>query len=279
MLSSPKKDPRYFISRTQYNCPFCSTSAVRYQVLDYDDFHWSNDREVRCIRIQCQEPSCLKISLHMTNYKVSDHNGDLYLPSVEKVDEQTGEKKGVRWESVHEIDDVFFYHQPNSSFVIDDRIPEKIRESLDQASTCHKMSLHIGASASLRKAIFELLSHFNIPKTRAKNENDKKIIEKIPYFERLDSLQEEVLKQYPHVERELLSDIKKVYSLVSNPLHERLPDEVEWEDFTNPQFLFLLSVVHNLLLQIFVEPEERKERGSVLTELAKKVSGLRGETS
>jgi len=198
------------------------------------------------------------------------------LPSVKIPNEQTGEDKLVPWVKVSAIDDAFFYHQPNSSFVIDGRIPEKIRIALDEASTCQKMNLQIGASASLRKAIFQLLAYFNIPKTIKKEVGEKEEVAGLSYLNRLDLLKDEILKKHTNVDESLLDGIKKIYSLVSNPLHERLQDEVELKDFTPEQFRFLAGIVHSLLIEIFVEKGERDIRNKLLSELAKRVPGLSG---
>lgn len=269
-----KKDDKYFINTRQYNCPYCETGAVRYKVVDYNDFDWSNESRRRCIRIQCQEPFCKKISLHMTKHKVSywKHDMSLELPTKIVVDEITGTETEEDWEK-DKIDELFFYHQPNSTFVIDSRIPKKIREALDEANTAHKMGLSIGSSAALRMAIFELLAKFEIPKIK-ESENPEEEPQKLPYYDRLDFLKEKLKELHPNVDLALLDDVKKIYSLSSQPLHERLPSENDWVDFTPSQFLFLLEVVHTLLIQIFIIPSENENRKGKLSELAEKITGL-----
>ena len=275
----PKKDDKYFISDKQYNCPYCGTGAVRYRVVGEEDFDFSNELSVRCIRIQCQEPNCEKVSLHMTKYDVSsfDSDGSLFLPKKTVVNKDTGEETEENWDT-DEIDELFFYNQPNSTFVIDTRIPKKIREALDEANTSHKMGLSIGSSAALRKAIFELLAFFKVPKTEEPNKPEDKP-KNIRYHDRLDLLKEIITKSYPSVDPTLLEDIKKIYSLSSQPLHERLSSETEWIDFTPSQFLFLLEVVHSLLIQIFIIPSENKERKGKLSRLAQKITGLKRPSS
>ena len=273
MFSSAKKDNRYFINRTQYNCPFCLTGAVRFNVIKHFDFNWVDNETRRCILVQCQEPQCQNVSLHMSKHNVSEgYNEGLNLPWVKITDPATNKEKDIEWDKVYPIDEVFFYHHPNSSFVIDSRIPNKIRDLLDEASTCHKMSLLTGASACLRKAIFELLAYFNIPKTHKKNNTEE--VERIDYFDRLDLLKEEVVKKFPSIDASLFADIKKIYSLTSEPLHEKLSHELEWKALTGDQFKFLAGVLHDLLLQVFVEPAERESRRTTLGELAKKIKGL-----
>lgn len=277
MFSSAKKDNRYFINRTQYNCPFCLTGAVRFKVVDHFDFNWSDVETRRCVLVQCQEPQCQNTSLHMSEHKVQGgYNGDLHLPWVKRMNPEKNKEEDVEWDKVYPIDEVFFYHHPNSSFVIDKRIPNKVRDLLDEASTCHKMGLLTGASACLRKAIFELLVHFNISKTKkTKNEETgEENVERVDYFDRLDLLKNEILKKVPGVDTSLFSDMKKIYSLTSEPLHEKLPYEMELGPLTGDQFKFLAGVLHDLLLQVFVEPSEREARRITLGELAKKVKGL-----
>ena len=49
------------------------------------------------------------------------------------------------------------YTQPTSFFTIDSRIPRIIRELITEAEGCLKMNFITGASACMRKAIYELL--------------------------------------------------------------------------------------------------------------------------
>jgi hypothetical protein len=57
-----------------------------------------------------------------------------------------------------DLDSHIFYSVPNSFFSIDERIPRVIRELVTEAEGCIKMNFLTGASASARKAIYELLS-------------------------------------------------------------------------------------------------------------------------
>jgi hypothetical protein len=265
----PKKAEHYFISETQYNCPFCSTAAVRYKVVGGINFDWSKTEQRLCLFIKCQEPSCLKVSFHLTKYNIQyDGRGEMILPYLTKKEEIMGKEITVPWE--YEIDDLFFYHHPNSDFVIDDRIPKKIREAFDEAASSHKMGHKIGSSAALRKTIFEILAKFEIPKFQT-NPDDPINPKKISYISRLDLLKEKISKEIPSVEIDLIDEIKSVYALVSKPLHEQLPDEEEWEDFTPDQFLFLMTLTQDLLIELFVEIDEREKRRKKLGELNKKI--------
>src|SRR3989338_10709011 len=124
MFSSAKKDNRYFIKRTQCSCPFCLTGAVRFRVIKHFDFNWVDNETRRCILVQCQEPQCQNVSLHMSKHNVSEgYNEGLNLPWVKITDPATNKEKDIEWDKVYPIDEVFFYHHPNSSFVIDSRIP------------------------------------------------------------------------------------------------------------------------------------------------------------
>lgn len=269
---SPKKDDRYFISTTQYNCPFCETAAVHYKVIDVEFFNWSETKDARCLFVQCQQPACGKISLHMTHADIAmyETSGRMSLDNVcykTKIkNSETGEEEEAKkpWPE-DKIDALFFYHHPNSDFIIDERIPPGIREALDEANTSHKMNLHTGASACLRKAIFELLAKFKVPKIKKDDEDKDKFI---PYLDRLDILKDILQEEIPTVETTLVDEIKKVYSITSHSLHERLPDE-EVIVFEPKKFLFLMGVVHNLLTQVFIAPDERKERNENLAQLAK----------
>lgn len=64
---------------------------------------------------------------------------------------------GIAFRSNLDIDDAIFYSVPTSFFVLDDRIPAIIRDLITEAEGCIKMNFLTGASACMRKAIYELL--------------------------------------------------------------------------------------------------------------------------
>ena len=131
-------DLKYFIDPTIYNCPFCNRHHVSYKNLGKRIFNWSKEKFCAVWMVKCE--SCEKVSMHLTFNELQDTSwGNL-----------------SRFRSDIELDKAFFYSVPTSFFVIDRRIPVKLRELITEADGCAKMNFLTGASACTRKAIYEL---------------------------------------------------------------------------------------------------------------------------
>lgn len=65
--------------------------------------------------------------------------------------------------TITKLDDIFFYHDPTAFFTIDNRIPLEIRKPLSESINSLKSNFLTGASGGLRKAIYKLFRHENIP--------------------------------------------------------------------------------------------------------------------
>lgn len=108
-----------------------------------------------------------------------------------------------------------------------------------------------GASACLRKSIYKLLQHQAIP------EKDQ-TIDKIDYDKRIDALK----KKYPKIDSDLFNNLKAVHALTSQEVHEN-----DWEDFDSPKLRFLLAITKEILIEIYVVPDERRKRSIELLKL------------
>jgi hypothetical protein len=160
-----------------------------------------------------------------------------------------------------ELDDVFFFSVPNASFTIDDRIPSEIRTPLFEAAECLKNNFLIGASGCVRKAIYKLLRHQEIPEKQDGTEQF------LRYGQRVDLLKSK-LGDNRHVHAELLEALKGVHGLTSQELHEN-----DWQDFSGSELRFLGELVKELLFQIYIEQDEVNSRLTRLRTLQTKASG------
>lgn len=260
------KDRKYFITGDTYNCPFCNRRNVKYKIEEWDAFDWDNDRKVFYYKIKCSD--CENQSLHLSNLNIKRTGWDTFAeplvgitykeitvqpprpgqPPYEQVDTFLKTKGG----DPAELDELFFFHQPTSFFTIDIRIPKSIREPLSESENCLKNNFLTGSSAGLRKAIYKLLKHEHIP-IQDGDENFHR------YNERIKLL----AQKYKTVEQELFHDLEVIQGLTSQELHEN-----DWEDFDATTLRFLLEVARQLLHELYVEPELRKER-------QKKILGLK----
>ena len=130
-------DKKYFIDTYKYNCPFCKRNHVSYSLDKTIEFDWSEEKKCYVYFIECK--SCGNTSLHFSYNDIRSHN--VYGRFQEEID----------------IDSELFFSQPSSFFALDERMPRQIRELIFEAEKSRQANLLVGASACLRKAIYELL--------------------------------------------------------------------------------------------------------------------------
>lgn len=211
-------DSKYFIDHTIYNCPFCNRRHVSYENLGYDTFNWSKDKNCAVWRVKCK--SCKLTSMHLTFQNLQDGTAG-YGKFRENID----------------LDSAFFYSVPTSLFVIDRRIPRKLRELITEAEGCTKMNFLTGASACTRKAIYEMLSIEGATGT--------------DYSAKIKVLAE----KYPIVDQELFEILGHIKDMTSEKVHEQ-----SWEAWDSKYLHFFLESLKTILHEIYVVPDEKKAR-------------------
>ena len=220
-------DKKYFIDRNVHNCPFCKRNNVPYKIDKYLTFDWSLDK--KCLAIETKCISCWNKWLHLT------------------FNENSLEYTKYSWykfiESTTYIDSILFYNQPTSFFSLDNSINQKLRELLTEADGCIKMNYLVGASACLRKSIYELL-----------------FIEDVVIFQDnwLPKYAESIknLKwKFPKVEQDLFDALAWIQELTCNNIHEN-----SWEWWNAKKLTQLILLVKEILYEMYVLPAQRKER-------------------
>ncbi len=103
-------------------------------------FDWTDQKACFAFFVTCD--SCGKKSMHLSYENFSE-------PTTNSVSR-------IKFRSDIDIDSEIFYSVPTSFFVLDERIPVVIRELITEAEGCIKMNFLTGASACMRKAIYEL---------------------------------------------------------------------------------------------------------------------------
>ena len=234
-------DDYYFIDEHRYNCPFCQTRAAEFIVLEYFSFDWG-DLEAVTFSVQCK--ACAKKSFHLSKNRdafVFQHSGTLGGVAYSKLrllaQEETGKK----------IDDLIIYSIPTSFFTLDTRIPRKIRELMQEAEGCRKSNFIVGATACIRKAIYETLE-------KASAAGDE-------YEERIKDLK----NIYDHVHPDYIDHLAAVQDISCNNLHE--DSSTSWDKKTIDYLIELTKIILN---EIYVTPAERNENSKTLQELRKK---------
>jgi hypothetical protein len=229
-------DRKYFIDTEVYNCPFCNRNNVKYSLLGKVTFDWTTEKKCYIYFVQCS--SCNNQSMHLSYEDMATHHtlGGGYL-DYWKFNENI------------DLDSVIFYSVPTSFFVIDSRIPKIIRELITEAEGCLKMNFMTGASACMRKAIYELL-----------------VLEKVAgehYEDRIKVLKE----KYPASDPDLFDILGHIQQMTSDKVHEQ-----SWEEWDSKNLRLIIETLRTVLYDIYVTPQIKAERSNLIKQLRENVS-------
>lgn len=227
-------DDQYFIDRYKYNCPFCNRRHVSYKVVTKVSFNWTDTKICYAYIVTCD--SCSKDSLHLSFENIP----------VELI----YAKFSMFGKDVTDIDAKFFYSVPTSFFVLDSNIPKVLRELFTESEQCLKSNLLTGASACVRKMIYELAK---LEKAPGDNYEDR--------IKALKSMKKEVDPSYFDI-------LFAIQQTTSDKVHENAYDK--WEA---KHLRLLLATVHEILREIYVTPKLRQLRQSKVLDLKKEILG------
>lgn len=239
-------DKQYFIDPYKYNCPFCKRNHVAYKMVNYFIFNWGEKKICYGYLVKCQSDGCGSVSMHLSFKELRE--GHVYYDGGE--DYQNKFKDGI------DIDKSLFFSQPTSYFVLDNRIPEVVRELIHEAENCRKSNFLVGASACLRKAIYELLEHEKAIILNPKNGW-------ADYQESIKNLK----TKFTNVAPELFDALGDIQEMISNNVHEG-----SWEAWDSSKLTIFIELTKAALHEMYVVPAERKERLGVLSKLKSELS-------
>ena len=246
-------DKKYFIDPHIYNCPFCKRNNVSYSMINNFAFHWGETKICRGYIIKCGSEGCGKTSMHLSFQELRK----FYVDYAKRREYSNKFADGV------DIDAALFFSQPTSYFVLDSRIPEKVRKLIYEAENSHKSNYLVGASACLRKAIYELLGH------------EKSIVRnpKTGYADYQASIKS-LKEKFTNVASELFDALGHTQEMVSDNVHEG-----SWEAWDSPKLRFIIELTKATLHEMYVVPEERKERLGLLGQMKAAFSNSKSTSS
>jgi len=225
---------KYFIDSKRYNCPFCNVRSVAYELKDAESCDWSENLECYIYFVECS--NCKKTSIHLSYEKIHRGNpGSMEYP-LQGFDEE-----------IDDIDSKIFYSHPTSFFTLDSRIPSTIRELIAEGAGCLKMNFLTGASACIRKAIYEFLINEDA-------EGDD-------YESKIKSLKTE----YPTVSPELFDTLAQIQGMTSNKVHEQ-----SWDSWDSAHIKLFIKTLKTVLYKVYVSPEIDSEMMKEIEELKRK---------
>ncbi len=186
-----------------------------------DKFSFDWTEKKKCWGYMVQCSYCEQKSLHLSFSEIHDYINGILRFSVKGGD----------------IDSKIFYSVPTSFFTLDNRIPRVLRELITEAEGCLKMNHLTGASACARKAIYEF--------TCEQGAEGK------DYEGKIKSLK----KRYPNSDPELFDILAHIQGMTSDKIHEQ-----SWPKWDSAKLKLMLETMKTVLYDIYVLPEERKQR-------------------
>ena len=238
-------DKKYFVDPHKYNCPFCKRNSVSYSFVEHRTFDWTDKKTCHVYYIRCESSGCGKVSLH---FSFED------LRATDNIHAGLNETKRIyfnRFKGGVDIDSKLFYSQPTSYFILDSRIPEKIRALVSEAENSRKANFLVGASASIRKAIYELLKH---EKVTVENEKTGRT--------NYQASIEELNQKFSKIEPTYFNNLGNILHMVSDQVHED-----SWDKWDSDKLLFIIELTKTILYEIYVFPAERQKESDSLNQM------------
>ena len=230
-LDDSALDGKYFIDNTVYNCPFCNRRHVSYSVIGYLQFDWGPEKKCHVHTVRCS--SCGKQSMHLSYEQIA-----YYIHS------NSGHSYWYFDGGIEDIDSYLFYSVPTTFFTLDTRVPKIIGELITEAEGSLKMNYLTGASACVRKSIYEMLVYEELA------DGD--------YKDRIKSLK----SKYRSIEPELFDVLGHIQQMTSDKVHEQ-----SWDKWDSPTLRLMIESMKEILYEIYVLPDERKQRKNTIQQL------------
>lgn len=232
MADSSHLDKQYFLDNTVYNCPFCNRNNVPYSIETRFEFDWTEEKKCYGFIATCSY--CENESMHLSYESITEYkSGGEYLIK----------------EAIDDIDSKIFYSVPTSFFVLDNRINSTIRGLITEAEGCLKMNFLTGASACMRKAIYELL-----------------VLEQIEgehYEDRIMALK----KKHSSVDSDLFDILGHIQDMTSDKVHEQ-----SWDKWESKYLKFIIETLKTVLYDIYVAPAEKSQRSIRIKQMQEDVA-------
>ncbi len=229
-------EKKYFINNIKYNCPFCNVRNVQYEFDYYNNFNWDEKKICHIYLVSCS--LCKKRSLHLSYKDIRQYKPQLHGQAYPIND----------FDSNTDIDSLIFHSVPTSFFILDEKIPKDIRELISEGEGCLKMNFLTGASACIRKAIYELTIH---QKCSGKN-----------YEKKIKSLK----LKYPTIDAAYFDILDHIKDMTSEKVHEQ-----SWDKWESKYLTLIIETLKSILHEIYVIPIQKKENSTNIQKLREEV--------
>lgn len=223
----------------RHNCSFCGTKSAAYKIKQIAKIDVSANKCLYMLFLECQ--TCKKIVAHLI--KNIHSNKDVWSPIVMN---HKGEPCNVLGSPIFTQEEISQFNSniilsiPTPTTIIDKEIPPKLRDLLIEALKCINENALTGASACIRKAIYEFL----------KKENSTKDC----YDDKIRKLK----KSYP-VLKDYLDILIGIKGITSDQVHED-----SFTSFDSNEAYTYVSILEEIFKEVYVLPKQRSERKNAI---------------
>lgn len=227
------------INAQQHNCPHCGTKGACFEHIKFTRIDDEKDKRLGILRIRCS--CCGKTSTHLIK-NILNYAQDFEFKGTSMYRDYFCDF-GTDYpiiEHFEELDDNIIMSIPTPTFIIDAGIPSRLRNLLIEAGKCIKENALTGASACIRKAIYEFLK-----KENAQGDN---------YDEKIKSIKQ----NWGHLS-DYLDVLKGIKGITSDQVHED-----SFENFTSPEVKHYVDILEEIFREIYVIPQQREERKNAI---------------
>lgn len=228
-----KKDKKLIIDAVRHNCSHCGTKSARYTNINFVRIDIENEKYLYAMFIQCYE--CGKISMHLIK-NLSLNEELIHVTNVYQEGFWNNQGGVLNVDEIDKLDENIIMSIPTPTFIIDAEIPSELRGLLIEALKCVKENALTGASACIRKAIYQFLT-----KENAEGNN---------YDEKIKSIK----KNWSQIE-DYLDILKGIKGIASDQVHED-----SFASFSSDEAKLYVSILEEIFREIYVIPNQRKRR-------------------
>ena len=235
MSDDSELDGARFIDENFHNCPFCRRNHLPYYLVTCVTMDWSTSEQRSVFYVRCGH--CNKVSQHIARkgtIKFHRHNNPV----------------STYW-TVPDgavIDDLILLNVPSSTLVLDQRIPKKFRELVGEAQGSIASNFLTGASACVRKIIYELAAAHG-----AVGDDSE---------ERVKSLK----SKFSDIDPTFFDTLVSVQQMTSTKVHEE-----SYDGWKSAHLRVMLEAIRTVLDAIYVEPEKRKRQRERMLRMQKEL--------
>lgn len=230
------ENKKIIINALQHNCSHCGTKSAYYRIEHFIKIDLFHKKYIYAIFLRCQ--LCKRVSMHLVKDLPADRHYELdaYISVNENLDMIKERRVLLSAQEIDQLDDNIILSVPTPTAIIDSKIPSRLRDLLIEALKCINENALTGASACIRKAIYEFLKK----EDKSSDSYDDKI--------------KKLKRSYPVLEK-YLDVLIGIKGITSDQMHED-----SFTSFNSEEARAYVAVLEEIFKEVYVLPQQRAER-------------------